>query len=124
MRGLAEAEASCDEVFENLCRSTPSREVPEPPPNPPLGSLGLYKSHLPPPPDAPTPALVPKGESARLGTGDTQPDFGSPTLGPHCVATDDQGRLDSFDDACTQTQGPPVTQTGYEEQSHRDLHDL
>ena len=40
------------------------------------------------------------------------------------MATDDRGPFDSFDEVCTQTQGPPATRTGYEELSHRDLHDL
>ena len=120
----AEAEASCDEVFEDLCRPAPSRNEPDPPPNPPLGSLGLYKRHFPPPPDACSPARAPLEKRARLGTGESQLDFGTPTLEPHCVATDDQGPLDSFDNACTQTQGPPTGRTGFEELSHRELHDL
>ena len=124
VRAPAEAEASCDEVFEDLCRSTPSRNEPEPPTNPPLGSLGLYKRRFPPSPDARSPALAPLGKRARLGTGESQLDFDAPTLEPHCVATDDRGPLDSFDDACTQTQGPPTTRTGYEELSHRDHHDF
>ena len=40
------------------------------------------------------------------------------------MATDDQGPPDSFDEACTQTLGPPVTRTGYDDLSHRDLHEL
>ena len=40
------------------------------------------------------------------------------------MATDDQEPLDSFDAACTQTQGPPTVRTGYEELSHRDPRDL
>ena len=119
VRALAEAGASCDEAFDDLCRHTPPRDVPEPPPNPPLGSLGLYKRCLPPSPDARSPAFAPLGKRARLGTGDSQIDIGTPTLEPHCVATDDQGPFDSYDDACTRTQGPPVTRTGYEELSSR-----
>ena len=40
------------------------------------------------------------------------------------MATDDQGPPDSFDEACTQTQSPPVTRTECDDLSHRDLHEL
>ena len=40
------------------------------------------------------------------------------------MATGDQGPFDSFDEVCTQTQGPADARTGYKELSHRDLHDL
>ena len=124
VRAPAESEASCDEAFDDLCRPTPPREVPEPPPNPPLGSPDLYKCHLPPSPGALSPDFASLGERARLRTEESQMDIGAPSQDPHCVATDDQGPLDSFDEVCARTQGPPVTRTGYEELSHRDLHDL
>ena len=40
------------------------------------------------------------------------------------MATDDQGPFDSFDEVCTQAQGPPTTRTGNEPMSHQDLRDL
>ena len=40
------------------------------------------------------------------------------------MATDDQGPLDSFEQTCTQTVGPPTATTDYDRLSHRDLHDL
>ena len=123
MRAPVESEASHDEVFDDLCRSTPSREVMDPPPTPPLNSLDLYKHYPPPSPDARSPALALLGTRARLRTEDTQIDIGEPSLEPHRVATDRQGPFDSSDESCAQTQGPPVTRTGYEELSHRDLHD-
>ena len=43
---------------------------------------------------------------------------------PPRKATDDQGPVDSFDEVCTQTQGPTDLRTDYDDLSHRDLHDL
>ena len=123
VRASVESEASYEDAFDVLCRSTPSRESTEPPTEPPLDSLDLYTRHIPPSPDALSPDLAPLGKRARLRTEESQIDISPPPQDPHRVATDDQGPFDSFDAVCTQTQGPPDTQTGYEELSHRDFRD-
>ena len=38
------------------------------------------------------------------------------------MTTGDRGPFDSFDEVCTQAQGPPVTRTHYDDLPHRDLH--
>ena len=48
VRDVESQEILCDDVFEDLCRSTPSVEEPAQPPNPPLDSLDLYKRKEPP----------------------------------------------------------------------------
>ena len=40
------------------------------------------------------------------------------------MATGDRGSFDSLDEVCAQTQGPPVTRTGYNDLSHRDPHGM
>ena len=40
------------------------------------------------------------------------------------MATDDRGPFDSFDEVRTQTQGPPVTRSDFDDLSHRDLYAL
>ena len=64
VRAPAESEASRDEAFGDLCRSTPPREVSEPPTNPPLGSLDLYERYIPPSPESLSPDLAPLGKRA------------------------------------------------------------
>ena len=54
VRTSAEPEASREDAFGDLCRSAPLRDVLEQPPNPPLGSLDLYKR---PPPSSPGPPM-------------------------------------------------------------------
>ena len=64
------------------------------------------------------------GKRIKLRKEASQIDIGPTSQDPHCVATHDRGPFDSFDEVCTQTQGPPLTLTGYEDLSHRDLHEL
>ena len=122
-RAAGESEASSEHAFSDPCRSTSPREETGPAPNTPLGSLDLYKRHIPPSPDALSPDLAPAGKRTRLRAEESQIDIGSPSQDAHRVATDDRGTFDSFDEVCTQTQCPPATRTGYEELSHQDLHD-
>ena len=98
--------------------------MPGQPPNPPLGSLDLYKCQIPPSPDSLSPDLAPLGKRTIPRTEESQIDIGPTSQDPHRVATDDRGPFDSFDEVCAQTQGPPVTRTGYADLSRRDLHDL
>ena len=124
VRAVESQDTSCEDVFDDLCRSTPSVEEPAPPPNPPLDSLDLYKRKEPPAPGSTSPNLTQSVKRTRLD----QDDFDTLELARDTpipsMATDDQGPLDSFEQTCTQTVGPPTATTDYDRLSHRDLHDL
>ena len=124
VREVESQDTSCEDVFDDLRRSTPSAEEPAPPPNPPLDSLDLYKRKEPPLPGSTSPNLTQSVKRTRLD----QDDFDTLELARDTpipsMATGDQGPLDSFDQTCTQTMGPPTVQTDYDHFPHRDLHDL
>ena len=124
VRDVESQETSRDDVFEDLCRSTPSVEEPAQPPNPPLGSLDLYKRKEPPLPGSTSPDLTQTGKRTRLDQDDFDPLVLARDTPLPSMATGDQGPLDSFDQTCTQTMGPPTVQTDYDHLPHRDLHDL
>ena len=123
VREVESQETSSDDVFDDLCRSTPPVEEPAPPPNPPLDSLDLYKRREIPSPGSTSPDLEVPGKRTRLDLDDLDPLDLAQDTPPPTMATGDQGPLDSFDQTCTQTQGPPTVQTDYDHLSHRDLHD-
>ena len=130
VRDVESQETSRDDVFEDLCRSTPPAEEPaqppnppldsldlyqrEEPPNPPLGSLDLYKRKEPPSPGSTSPDLPPTGKRTRLAQEDFDPLALARDAPIPSMATGDQGPLDSFDQTCTQTPGPPTIRTDYD----------
>ena len=77
-----------------------------------------------------SPVLAPSGKRTRLGMEESPNDISPASQGPSqrsmppLMATGDQGHLDSFDEACTQTQGPPDMRTDNEDLYRRDLHAL
>ena len=120
VRASAAHEAPRDDAFDDLCRLTHPMDEVDSPPYPPLGSSDLNK-----PPDH-RPAgplfcdLAPSGMRTRYGMGALPQDTPVPAppapsrrSTPPYVATDSQGLLDSFDKACTQTQGPPDLRTDH-----------
>ena len=86
--------------------------------------MDLYKRKEPPSPGSTSPDLEVPGKCPRLDLDDWDPLDSAQDTPPPAMATDDQGPLNSFDQTCTQTQGPPTVQSDYDHLSHRDLHDL
>ena len=125
VRASAVHEASSDDASDDLCRLTPPMDEVDSPPNPPLGSSDLNKRPDHPPAGPLSRDVAPPGKRTRYGMGTLPRDVApSRRSMPPSVATGDQGPLDSFDKACTQTQGPPVLWADYAALSHRDLHEL
>ena len=130
VRASVEPEASCEDAFGDLCRPTPPMEAMGQPPNPALGSLALCKRPSPLFPGPLSPDLAPSGKRARFGMEGPQNDISPASPAPPhqsmppCMATGDQGPLDSLDEVCAHTQGPPDLRTDYDDLSRRDPHDL
>ena len=130
VRASAVHEASRDDAFDGLCRLTPPTDDVDSPPNLPLGSTDLNKRPDQPPAGHLSCDLAPSGRRTRYGMGTLPRDSPVPAPPapsrrsmPPYVATGDQGLLDSFDEACAQTQGPPDLRTDYAALSHRDRHE-
>ena len=67
VRASVEHEASREDAFGDLCRPAPPMGAMAQPPNPPLGSLNLYKRPNPPFPGPLSPDLAPSGKRTRFG---------------------------------------------------------